>query len=391
MQDKYTDVKEVESTKKTSALTGARSTSEFIQASDGKDSTALDSTQATSTLEGARSVEQIMNELKEEEKAKKSKSSSVTDKWKKAGVNAKSAATGAKETAETAVDSVTDTVSDVKDSSIGKIATAAITGRMPAFSSPLMTAAVSFGASKLGMSGLSGLSASSDETTVDPTKVSETMSKSAPTDTAIATYQKDVTEASKNGANVKRLPFTNEHQTQWNAQDQHRMYSNYGMMYEHGPNEMSYNMALLSATMSTAGLPTKTLLQVPSFKQKYLSEVQKDDNQMDINNMSMDKLFSGEVDLLHAGEQSVTEDMSVINRSTQTADKYAASDHQLDTRDADKKDIAASFAEATKQSVKAFTDSVIDRGATVDADLAGVGVNLTGGESKEPELSSDFF
>ena len=105
MQDKYTDVKEVESTKKTSALTGARSTSEFIQASDGKDSTALDSTQATSTLEGARSVEQIMNELKEEEKAKKSKSSSVTDKWKKAGVNAKSAATGAKETAETAVDS----------------------------------------------------------------------------------------------------------------------------------------------------------------------------------------------------------------------------------------------------------------------------------------------
>ena len=388
MQDKYTDVKDVESTNTTSALTGARSTSEFIQASDGKDSMALDSTQATSTLEGARSVEQIMNELKEEENAKKSKSSSVTDKWKKAGVNAKAAATGAKDTAETAVDSVTDTVSDVKNSSVGKLATAAMTGKVPTFSSPLMTAAVSFGASKLGMTGLSSLS---EESTIDPAVVSETMAKSAPTDTAIATYQKDVTEATEKGANVKRLPFTDAQQTQWNAQDQHRMYSNYGMMYAHGPNEMSYNMALLSTTMSTAGLLTKTLPQVPSFKQKYLSEVQKDDNQMDINNMSMDKLFSGEVDLLHVGEQSVTEDMSVINRGTQTADKYAASDHQLDTRESAKQDIAASFAEATKQSVKAFTDSVIDRGATVAADLAGIGVNLTGGESKEPELSSDFF
>lgn len=388
MQDKYTDVKDVESTNTTSALTGARSTSEFIQASDGKDSMALDSTQATSTLEGARSVEQIMNELKEEENAKKPKSSSVTDKWKKAGVNAKAAATGAKDTAETAVDSVTDTVSDVKNSSVGKLATAAMTGKVPTFSSPLMTAAVSFGASKLGMTGLSSLS---EESTIDPAVVSETMAKSAPTDTAIATYQKDVTEATEKGANVKRLPFTDAQQTQWNAQDQRRMYSNYGMMYAHGPNEMSYNMALLSTTMSTAGLPTKTLPQVPSFKQKYLSEVQKDDNQMDINNMSMDKLFSGEVDLLHVGEQSVTEDMSVINRGTQTADKYAASDHQLDTRESAKQDIAASFAEATKQSVKAFTDSVIDRGATVAADLAGIGVNLTGGESKEPELSSDFF
>ena len=388
MQDKHTDVKDVESTDETSALTGARSTSEFIQASDGKDSTALNSTQATSTLEGARSVEQIMNELKEEENAKKSKSSSVTDKWKKAGVNAKSAATGAKDTAETAVDNVTDTVSDVKNSSVGKLATAAMTGKVPTFSSPLMTAAVSFGASKLGMTGLSSLS---EESTIDPTAVSETMAKSAPTDTAIATYQKDVAEVTEKGANVKRLPFTDAQQTQWNAQDQHRMYSNYGMMYEHGPNEMSYNMALLSATMSTAGLPTKTLPQVPSFKQKYLSEVQKDDNQMDINNMSMDKLFSGEVDLLHVGEQSVTEDMSVINRGTQTADKYAAADHQLDARESAKQDIAASFAEATKQSVKAFTDSVIDRGATVAADLAGVGVNLTGSESKEPELSSDFF
>ena len=388
MQDKYTDVQDVESTSKTSLLSGARSTSEFIQASDGKDSTALDSTQATSTLEGARSVEQIMSALKEEKNAKKSKSPSIKDKWKKAGVNAKSATAEVANTAESAVDGVTDTISDVKNSSVGKIAKAAITGKMPTFGSPLMTAAISFGASKLGMSGLSTLS---DDTTVDSTKVSETMSKSAPTDEAIATYQKDVAEASKSGANVKCLPFTNEQQTQWNAQDQHRMYSNYGMMYEHGPNETAYNMALLSATMPTAGLLTKMLPQVPSFKQKYLSEVQKNDNQMDINGMSLDQLLSGKIDLLHVGEQSVTEDMTVINRNAQTTDKNAVTDHQLDVGGTDKKDITASFAEATKQSTKAFTDSIIDRGATVAADLAGVGISISNTPDNEPELRSNFF
>ena len=367
MQDRYTDVKDVESTETSSQLSGSRSTSEFIQASDGKDSSALDSTQTTSTLDGARSVEQIMNELKEEEKAGKSKSSSMMDKWKKTGVNAKPAADAVENTA----DSVTDAATDIADSSVGKLAKAAVTGKVPTFGSPLMTAAVSFGASKLSISGMTDDS----EKSTDVSKVSEMMATAAPTDAAIATYQQDVSSARENGANVKHLPFTDEQQTQWNAQDQHRMYSNYGMMYEHGDNETSYNMALLNANMSAAGFPvTKTLPQVPSFKQKYLSEVQKDDKQMDINGIDMNKLFTGEVDLLHVGEQSKTEDMSLINgEQTKT------------------QDIASSFADATKQGVKAFTDKILDRGATVAADLAGVGINLSDDKSQESEFSSNFF
>lgn len=397
MKDRYTDVRDVESTAGTSSLSGARSTSEFIQASDGKDSTALDSTQATSTLEGARSVEQIMEEMKEEESAKKQGSPSSLDKWKKAGVNAKTAASPAASGASVTdrAEDLADTVSDVKNSTFGRTATAVMTGRMPKFSSPIMTAMVSMGASGLGVKAASydGQDAASGEesVTADPAAVAEAMQKSAPTDSAIAAYQRNVAQAQEQGANVKRLPFTDAQQRQWNAQDQHRMYSNYGTLYEHGQNEMAYNTALLNAAMASVDLPAKTLPKVPSFKQKYLSAVEHDEKQMDINSMSLESLFSGELDLLHVGEQSVTEDMSVINRNAQRADAHAATDHRVDERDAEKQDIAASFAQAAKQGTKDFMDSVFDRGATVGADLAAIGINLQGDADAEHDRSADFF
>lgn len=387
MQDIYADVKNVESTASTSSLSGARSASEFIQASDGKESTALDSTQATSTLEGARSVEQIMEEMKEEEQGKKSPSASSTEKWKKAGVNAKNTVSATSEAATDAVNGVTGAVKDAKNSTFGKAATFAMTGRMPKFSSPLVTAAVSYGASALGMNAV----LQDETTTADPAVVSETMQKSAPTDTAIASYQKDVEQAKQQGANVKRLPYTDAQQVQWNAQDQHRMYSNYGTLYEHGSNELAYNTALLNAAMAAMDVPVKSLPQVPSFRQKYLSAVKQDDKQMDLNSLSLEKLFSGEVDLLQVGSQSVTEDMSAINRNAATEDKYAAADHRVDARDAEKQDIASSFAEAASQNTKEFADRILDRGATVGADLAGVGIHLTGGKDAQQDYSADFF
>ena len=194
---------------------------------------------------------------------------------------------------------------------------------------------------------------------------------------------------------MKHLPYTNAQQMQWNAQDQHRMYSNYGNMYEHGANEMEYNTALLNSAMAAANLPTKALSMVPSFKQKFLAAVQKDDNQMDINGMTLDRIFSGDVDLLKVDQKESTEDLSMVNagRDAGVSDKFEAVDHQLDARDAEKNAIASAFSQAATENVKGLVDSVLaghkDRGATVDIDLG-----LTGGayeKQAEDDLSADFF
>ena len=381
--DAYENVRDVESTAATSTLSGARTASQILQAADGKDSTALDSTAETSTLAGARSAEQIMQQMDEEEKSKsasakssvKSTVKSELNKWKNAGVNAKSTA----EKAADAGEAVKDTVENVADKATSVQNTAS-----------KLSAVASLGASALGIKAGEAVSNAKENA-----QVSVQTQVAAPTDTAIAAYQKDVAEAKQAGAHVKHLPYTNAQQMQWNAQDQHRMYSNYGNMYEHGANEMEYNTALLNSAMAAANLSTKALSMVPSFKQKFLAAVQKDDNQMDINGMTLDRIFSGDVDLLKVDQKESTEDLSMVNagRDAGVSDKFEAVDHQLDARDAEKNAIASAFSQAATENVKGLVDSVLaghkDRGATVDIDLG-----LTGGayeKQAEDDLSADFF
>lgn len=381
--DAYENVKDVESTAATSTLSGARTAGQILQAADGKDSTALDSTAETSTLAGARSAEQIMQQMDEEKKAKsasakssaKSTVKSELNKWKSAGVNAKSTAEKALDAGET----VKDTVENVADKA---------TSVQNAASK--LSAVASFGASALGIKAGEAISDAKENA-----QVSVQTQVAAPTDTAIAAYQRDVADAKSQGAHVKQLPYTNAQQMQWNAQDQHRMYSNYGNMYEHGANEMEYNTALLNSAMAAANLPTKALSMVPSFKQKFLAAVQKDDNQMDINGMTLDRIFSGDVDLLKVDQKESTEDLSMVNagRDAGISDKFEAVDHQLDARDAEKNAIASAFSQAATENAKGLADSVLaghkDRGATVDIDLG-----LTGGayeKQAEDDLSADFF
>lgn len=380
--DAYENVRDVESTAATSTLSGARTAGQILQAADGKDSTALDSTAETSTLAGARSAEQIMQQMDEEEKAKsasakssaKSTVKSELNKWKNAGVNAKSTVEKAADAGET----VKDAVEDMADKAASVQNTAS-----------KLSAVASIGASALGVKAAEAVSDAKENIQEVTTQVA------APTDTAIAAYQKDVAEAKQAGAHVKHLPYTNAQQMQWNAQDQHRMYSNYGNMYEHGANEMEYNTALLNSAMAVANLPTKALSMVPSFKQKFLAAVQKDDNQMDINGMTLDRIFSGDVDLLKVDQKESTEDLSMVNagRDAGVSDKFEAVDHQLDARDAEKNAIASAFSQAATDNVKGLADSVLaghkDRGATVDIDLG-----LTGGayeKQAEDDLSADFF
>lgn len=381
--DAYENVKDVESTAATSTLSGARTAGQILQAADGKDSTALDSTAETSTLAGARSAEQIMQQMDEEKKAKsasakssaKSTVKSELNKWKSAGVNAKSTAEKALDAGET----VKDTVENVADKAASVQNTAS-----------KLSAVASFGASALGIKAGEVISDAKENA-----QASVQTQVAAPTDTAIAAYQRDVADAKSQGAHVKQLPYTNAQQMQWNAQDQHRMYSNYGNMYEHGANEMEYNTALLNSAMAAVNLPTKALSMVPSFKQKFLAAVQKDDNQMDINGMTLDRIFSGDVDLLKVDQKESTEDLSMVNagRDAGISDKFEAVDHQLDARDAEKNAIASAFSQAATENAKGLADSVLaghkDRGATVDIDLG-----LTGGayeKQAEDDLSRDFF
>lgn len=385
--DLYDNVRDVKSTQETSTVKGARSAQQILEAADGKDSTALDSTIETSTT-APRSAEQIMEQMKEEEKAKKesakssarSKVKSEVNKWKNAGVNAKSTASEAKDT-------VSDVAEDVKNVSS---TITNISNKSASIANALTAGMSAFGLTKAGEAVAKNAS-EKEEPKTDPKAVSQAMQTSAPTDTAIAEYQKDVSEAQAKGVHVKCLPYTNEQQMQWNAQDQHRMYSNYGNMYEHGSNEMEYNFALLSSAMATAGMgaPTKTLSTVPSLKQKFLAAVEKDDNQMDINTMSLERIFSGEVDLLKVDQKQGTEDLAVVNnRDTAVKDKFEAEDHGLDARDAEKKDIARSFAEAATESTKRFTESILDRGQQAVAEL---GIDKILDSEKQSELEADFF
>lgn len=380
--DAYENVRDVESTAATSTLSGARTAGQILQAADGKDSTALDSTAETSTLAGARSAEQIMQQMDEEEKAKsasakssaKSTVKSELNKWKNAGVNAKSTVEKTADAGET----VKDAVEDMTNKAVSVQNTAS-----------KLSAVASIGASALGVKATEAVSDAKENIQEVTTQVA------APTDTAIAAYQKDVADAKQAGAHVKHLPYTNAQQMQWNAQDQHRMYSNYGNMYEHGTNEMEYNTALLNSAMAVANLLTKALPTVPSFRQKFLAAVQKDDNQMDINGMTLDRIFSGDVDLLKVDQKESTEDLSMVNagRDAGVSDKFEAVDHQLDARDAEKNAIASAFSQAATENVKGLVDSVLaghkDKGATVDIDLG-----LTGGayeKQAEDDLSADFF
>lgn len=380
----------LESTAETSTLAGARTAKQVMGDMSGEKSTALDSTAETSTLEGARSVEEIMDQMKEEEKAKsksatssvKSKAKSEAEKWKSAGVNKKNTA----EKTETLSDKASDVVGDVQDMSNKVTNFSRKSTQLANTATAVMSA---FGITKAGEAVADKVS-EKDESATKTNAASDSMQTSAPTDMAIAAYQKDVADAKANGAHVKHLPYTDAQQRQWNAQDQHRMYSNYGTMYEHGANEMEYNVALLNSAMASAGMgmPVKALSPEVSFRQKFLSSVEKDDNKMDINSLSFDKIMSGDIDLLKVDQKQSTEDLAEVNRDAHVADRYAAEDHDLDARDAEKADIAKSFAEASAENTKKFTESFFDRGATVDADL---GLDKIAGAEKQNDFEADFF
>ncbi len=344
-------VKDVESTAATSTTSGARSADQILKAADG-DQSATDSTVYTSTT-APRSAEEIMKDMDKEKKAKEaavgtsaaSKFKAEMAKWKKSGINARETVDEATDTVEEAKDSVEEAVDTVQN------LTGAVEGASTGGSSVLNAMAI-------------GTTIANTITDDKAVQVSEALSSAAPTDEAIAEYQQTVSEAESNGLHVKSLPYTNEQQTHWNAQDQHRMYSNYGNMYEHGANETEYNMAILNSAMASAGvMPTKTLSAAPTLRQKFLSEVVKDDDQMDINDISLEKIYSGEVDLLAVDHAEASEDLGYVNslRNANVTDAYEAQDHNLDGRAAAIQAANDEYAQKAALNASDYTDKISQR------------------------------
>lgn len=356
----------VASTQATSTESGARSTSQVISAIEGKESTALDSTVTTSTS-SPRSVEDVLDDMKTEDEAKGSdvvsRVKSQAYKWKKFGVNAKKA----ESKLVNGIESLSDAADDVKDT------TSVLSSADTVLSGVETVAAVDAVANK--------------------TSESEMVKRDAPTDTAIAGYQASVKQAQNDGLHVKGLLYTDAQQKQWNAQDQHRMYSNYGQMYIHGNNEADYNMALMKSALAIAGVPqTKTLSAVPTLKQKFLAEVVKDDNQMDINSMSLENILAGNVDLLKTEQKQATESLSDINaaRNADVTDKFEAIDHNLDGREAEKNAVNDAYSKAMSEDASGFTDTISKRLAMLNSD--GLMDRIKDNEAQmTPALETSFF
>jgi hypothetical protein len=294
-----------------------------------------------------------MKDMDKEKKAKEaavgtsaaSKFKAEMAKWKKSGINARETVDEATDTVEEAKDSVEEAVDTVQN------LTGAVEGASTGGSSVLNAMAI-------------GTTIANTITDDKAVQVSEALSSAAPTDEAIAEYQQTVSEAESNGLHVKSLPYTNEQQTHWNAQDQHRMYSNYGNMYEHGANETEYNMAILNSAMASAGvMPTKTLSAAPTLRQKFLSEVVKDDDQMDINDISLEKIYSGEVDLLAVDHAEASEDLGYVNslRNANVTDAYEAQDHNLDGRAAAIQAANDEYAQKAALNASDYTDKISQR------------------------------
>ena len=348
----------------------------------GNKSTVLDSTVETSTT-APRSVEQIMEEMKEEDNKKnsatasKAKSSikSTFDKWKAAGVNARKAVDDVGD----AVEGVKDVVDGVEDVAEGNLP--GIDDQRGSVSSPVATAATALA---VGTS-IYNATVGGDQPGVDQSKTVP-----APSDSAIISFQQHQTQAQLQGAHAKKLEYTDAQQTQWNAQDQYRMYSNYGDMYEHGQNEINYNMAILNSAMAMHAPAAKQLPPVPSFRQKFLAEVAKDDDQMDINNLTPENMFAHSAELLNVGPvKEASENLSFINsqgRDAQVQDQYEAVDHNLNDRVAKRADVESKFAHAMEAKNDQFMSNVSKRLASLNADLG-----LDQLQSTSPTIEDEFF
>lgn len=361
----------LESTTATST-SAPREAGQIANKMSGKGRSALDSTVETSTT-APRSVEQIMEEMEKEDDRKdastkaKAKSSlkSTVNKWKSAGVNARKT-----------VDQVEDVVDDVTNIASGQLPD--LDGQRGSVASPLSAAASAV-----------AVGTSIYNATVGGEKpgVDQTRTVPAPTDASIIAFQQHQTQAQLSGAPVKKLPYTDAQQSQWNAQDQYRMYSNYGDMYEHGQNEMGYNMAILNSAMAMHAPVAKELPKAPSLRQKFLAATAKDDNQMDINNLTAENMFAHTSELLNVTPvREASEDLSFINRQTERADKYAAVDHDLDGRTAEKGVVESAFARAAESKNDAFTANIEKRMASLSADLG-----LDSLQASGSELSNEFF
>lgn len=380
MANQSTKDQALESTTATSTK-APREAGQIAKQMSGKKSTALDSTVETSTT-APRSAEEIMKAMEEEDKqanaSTKSKAKSTikstVNKWKSAGVNARKTVTEAE-----------DTVGEVKDvvAEVGTIAGGGLPGiddQRGSVSGPLssVASAVAVGTS------IYNATIGGDNPGVDTTKTVP-----APTDASIIAFQQHQTQAQLSGVPVKKLAYTDAQQSQWNAQDQYRMYSNYGDMYEHGQNEMGYNMAILNSAMAMHAPVAKELPKAPSFRQKFLAEMAKDDDQMDINNLTAENMMAHSAELLNTGfATEASEDLAFVNRGrdTKMADKFAAVDHDLDGRTAEKTSVENAFARAAESKNNEFTANLEKRMASLSADLG-----LDKLQSTQPELSDEFF
>ena len=348
----------------------------------GKQSTVLDSTIETSTT-APRSAEQIMDEMKKEDEKKnaalktrvKSPVMSAFNKWKFANVNVRNA-----------VSKVSDTAKNAKD--VGKEAMAAAGGNLPNIDDQRgsVLSPISAVASVVAV----GTSIYSATATTDQPEVNQLKTVPAPSDMSIISFKQHQTQAKLHGAHAKKLEYTDAQQSKWSAQDQYRMYSNYGDMYKHGQNETNYNMAILNSAMAMHAPVAKKLSPVPTFRQKFLAAIVKDDNHMDINSLTSENMFAHSADLLNIGPmKEASEDLSFVNRQGRDAhikDKFAAIDHDLNGRMTEKENVENAFARASVAKNDKFMSNIEKRMASLGADLG-----LDKIQSTQAEVDNEFF
>lgn len=360
-----------------------REAGQIVNQLAGKQSTALDSTIETSTT-APRSAEQIMDEMKKEDEKKnaalktrvKSPVMSAFNKWGAAGVNARKV-----------VGEVSDAAKNAKD--VGKEVMSVAGGNLPNIDdqrgsvlSPI--SAVASAAVAIGTSIYSATA------TTDQSEVNQLKTVPAPSDVSIISFKQHQTQAKLHGAHAKKLEYTDAQQSKWSAQDQYRMYSNYGDMYKHGQNETNYNMAILNSAMAMHAPVAKQLSPVPTFRQKFLAAIVKDDNHMDINSLTSENMFAHSADLLNIGPmKEASEDLSFVNRQGRDAhikDKFAAIDHDLNGRMAEKENVENAFARASVAKNDKFLSNIEKRMASLDANLG-----LDKIQSTQAEVDNEFF
>lgn len=335
---------------------------------------ATDSTIETST-DSPRSAEEILDAMKKEDKAQ---SAGWEAKAKKLGINAKnSILSAAKNTAGTAVDKAVDTgtaaVKNEVKSQMGLSNAAGIAG-------------VGLSAGSAVLNAVSGSESESKDTSA------KDFSAKAPDDSDIAAYQAAQNSAKSKGIEPKILTFTDEQQAAWDGTSQNRMYSHYGDLYDHGGNEGQYTQNLLASAFAVQGVPVaKVMPPAPSLRKK-LESVHTDDDVLDINSMSVDKLMASGADLLHSDiTKQASEDLSYINgqRDAGIADKFAAVDHGLDAREAAKNAENAEYAKQSEEKSAGLADRIEQTYASLN--IPGIEANGRSEKADEASIGSDYF